>query len=334
MQALVYTAPNQVELRDLPSPVPDSDQVLVRVDAAGICGSDLHAFKGHDPRRQPPMVLGHEFIGTIQTGPRAGERITANPLATCGKCSYCVEGRTNLCSDRSMIGMNLPGAFAQALAVPNRCLVAVPDSLSDRAAALTEPAATVIHALALGERASLRPLARCRTLVIGAGAIGLLTVLALMNSSRSVAVVEASSLRRQALTGATGLTATEADQVEAGAFDLVVDAVGMAATRDLAIRAAAPGAVVVHVGLADWESPLNWRDLTLREITLIGCYTYSMLDMVNAVAALDAGRFGTLGWVEERSLADGPEVMIALAQGKVAAPKVLLRPIADSQNVS
>jgi 2-desacetyl-2-hydroxyethyl bacteriochlorophyllide A dehydrogenase len=326
MQGLLYAAPNRLELRELAEPQPARDEVLVQVIAAGICGSDLHAFKGHDPRRVPPMVLGHEFVGRILGGPRAGERITANPLATCARCSYCREGRTNLCTDRRMIGMNLPGAFAERLAVPEQCLIALPATLSDRAAAVTEPAATVVHALTLAARASVRPLPACRALVIGAGAIGLLAVLSLQSEGNALTVVEASPLRREALQGATGIVALDAQAVKPGEFDLVIDAVGAVATRDLAIRAVAAGGVVVHVGLADWDSALDWRALTLREITLIGCYTYSSDDLRAAVDALDRGRFGSLAWVEEHALADGPDIMTALAEGRVAAPKVLLRP--------
>ena len=85
MQTLVYTAPNTIELQERPAPVPASGALRLRVDAVGICGSDLHAYKGHDPRRVPPMVLGHEFVGTALDGPQAGQRFTANPLVCCGR---------------------------------------------------------------------------------------------------------------------------------------------------------------------------------------------------------------------------------------------------------
>jgi threonine dehydrogenase-like Zn-dependent dehydrogenase len=329
MQALIYAAPHQMELRDMPSPPPEAGSQRLRVDAVGICGSDLHAFKGHDPRRVPPMVLGHEFVGTALDGALAGQRFTANPIFACGTCRYCHQGRTNLCSHRSMIGMNLQGAFAQQVLVPDSCLVPVPATLPDAAAALAEPAATVVHALALATRASVVPLAGLHTLVLGAGAIGLLAVLLLRSRGvASLSVVETNPNRAAALERATGIQAISGDDALArpGGFDLVFDAVGVAATRDIAIAAAAPGSVVAHVGLGDWTSPLDWRALTLREITLVGCYTYTTADLHTAVAALAAGHFGDLAWVEERALSAGAKAFDDLVAGRVAAAKIVLRP--------
>jgi 2-desacetyl-2-hydroxyethyl bacteriochlorophyllide A dehydrogenase len=196
----------------------------------------------------------------------------------------------------------------------------------DRAAALTEPAATVVHALHLGERASARPLAEARTLVLGAGAIGLLAALALTKRGVACAVVETNPLRAGTLSRAAGIAAMTPASAAAGAFDFVFDAVGVASTRDLAIQAVSSGGVVVHAGLGDWTSPLDWRALTLREITLIGCYTYANADLRAAIALLGAGGFGALDWVDERPLEAGAGAFADLAAGRVASPKVLLRP--------
>ena len=329
MQALIYTAPNQLEVRDVPAPQPEAGSLRLRVDAVGICGSDLHAFKGHDPRRVPPMVLGHEFVGTALDGTRAGQRFTANPIVACGHCRYCAQGRGNLCSNRRMIGMNLQGAFAQELLVPEDCLVPVPSALPDAAAALAEPAATVVHALALAARASVVPLPATQALVLGGGAIGLLTLLLLRSRGVSgLSVVETNPHRAAALERATGIRAISGEDALArpGGFELVVDAVGVAATRDIAIAAAAAGGVVAHVGLGDWTSPLDWRALTLREITLVGCYTYTTADLRTAVAALADGSFGDLAWVEQRALSQGPAAFDDLVAGRVAAAKIVLRP--------
>ena len=329
MQALIYSAPNRVELATLESPLPTAGAVRLRVDAVGICGSDLHAFKGHDPRRVPPLVLGHEFVGTALDGPLAGQRFTANPLVSCGRCRFCLQGRGNLCSDRSMIGMNLQGAFAEQVMVPQACLVPVPDALFDLGAALSEPAATVVHALALAAQVMAQPWQNTRTLVLGAGAIGLLAALLLRSRGVSVLrVVETNPLRAHAFLQATGMACVQGSALdeESGGFDFVFDAVGVAATRELAIAAAAPGAVVAHVGLGDWITPLDWRALTLREIKLIGCYTYTLADLQAAVKALAAGEFGDLAWVEARPLAAGPAAFDDLAAGRVAAAKIVLQP--------
>ena len=147
MKALVYTAVHTTEYRDAPEPLQGPHDALVKVEAVGICGSDMHAWHGHDPRRVPPLILGHEACGTVLDGPRPGERVVFNPLITCGACAHCLSGRSNLCASRELIGMRLPGAFAEQVALPARNLIPVPDGMDPARAALTEPCATAWHAL-------------------------------------------------------------------------------------------------------------------------------------------------------------------------------------------
>ncbi len=119
MRALVYTSPRGLELRDVAQPVAGEGQTVVDVAACGICGSDMHAYLGHDERRPPPLVLGHEAAGVALEGPLAGRRVTVNPLESCGNCDFCVEGRDNLCPDRRIISMPpRDGAFAEQVVVP------------------------------------------------------------------------------------------------------------------------------------------------------------------------------------------------------------------------
>ena len=108
MRALVYTSPRGLELRDVAQPVAGEGQTVVDVAACGICGSDMHAYLGHDERRPPPLVLGHEAAGVALEGPLAGRRVTVNPLESCGNCDFCVEGRDNLCPDRRIISIPNP----------------------------------------------------------------------------------------------------------------------------------------------------------------------------------------------------------------------------------
>ena len=142
--------------------------MVIRVDAVGICGSDMHAFHGRDPRRNPPLILGHELAGEIVDGPGKGSRVTVNPLITCGRCDYCLQGRNNLCANRTMIGMTRPGGFAEYVTTAAASLIELPQGMSTRAAALTEPAATALHALNLAMRAAVRPVQESDVLVIGA----------------------------------------------------------------------------------------------------------------------------------------------------------------------
>jgi threonine dehydrogenase-like Zn-dependent dehydrogenase len=103
MKALVYTEPNVLLCREEPEPTPGNDEVLVRIEAVGICGSDMHAYHGHDSRRPPPFVLGHEAAGSIVSGPDRGARVAVNPLVPCGVCDWCLEGRPHLCPSRQLL---------------------------------------------------------------------------------------------------------------------------------------------------------------------------------------------------------------------------------------
>jgi len=338
MKAVIYTQPDAVAVLERDMPVRAPGEVLLRIDASGICGSDLHAYHGHDPRRKPGLVLGHEFSGTIIESDAAhlpvGQRVTANPLITCGHCGYCLQGRDNLCENRGMVGMSRPGALSEYLAVPARCAIALPDALASVHAALTEPAACALHAVNLTMRAMHRPIAEAHVLVIGSGAIGLLTA-ALIQSygCQHVCVAEVNALRRDSVAqhlGCTTINPVDHPPTQAS-FDAVFDAVGMAATRNTAIAAARPGGVVMHIGLQAWASEIDMRKITLAELTLLGTYTYTMMDMHVTVQALDRGSFGTLAWVETRALSDGPGAFADLAAGRVAAGKIVLLPAAASK---
>ncbi len=333
MKALVYTNPNEVQLQDRPDPVLADGEVVLRIDAAGICGSDMHAFHGHDPRRLPGLVLGHEFAATVALSAsprwRVSQRVTGNPLITCGHCEYCLQGRDNLCSHRTMVGMQRPGAFAQAMSIPASCLIELPDSLGATAAALTEPAATALHALNLSMKSLVRPLPECRVLILGGGAIGMLAALLLRHYGVDrLDVAEVHEGRRASLREHAGCGVYDPRHTEAAesAYDYVIDAVGNVATRKTAIAAVKPGGVVMHIGLQDWASEIDMRRLTLAEITLLGTYTYSMADLKATVAALHRGVFGNLAWVARRPLSQGAQAFDDLHHGRIAAAKVVLEP--------
>ena len=117
MKALVYTAEKEVRFQDEPTPEPGPGEVVVSIDAVGICGSDMHAYLGHDARRVPPLILGHEAAGRVVDGSTAGDLVVINPLITCGHCDECLGGRANLCEQRDIIGMYRPGALAERVAV-------------------------------------------------------------------------------------------------------------------------------------------------------------------------------------------------------------------------
>ncbi|MBU3631002.1 galactitol-1-phosphate 5-dehydrogenase [Polynucleobacter sp. AP-Melu-500A-A1] len=333
MKALVYTQPNEMQVQDRPYPSLDHDEVVLKIESVGICGSDMHAFHGHDPRRKPGLVLGHEFAGTVADTSSSlftkGQRVTGNPLITCGHCDYCLQGRNNLCANRTMVGMTRPGAFAQYMSIPASSLIAIPEGLSLDAAALTEPAATAVHAINLSMRALQRPIQECRVLILGGGAIGMLSALLLKYYGvDDLTVAEVNPLRRNAIEKYVGCKTINPinEKMAENSYEFVMDCVGAVVTRNTALAAVKPGGVMMHVGLQDWASEIDMRKLTLAEITLLGTYTYSTVDLQATVNLLARSAFGNLAWVEKRSLDEGPQAFSDLHAGKTAAAKVLLKP--------
>lgn len=333
MKALVYTQPNKMEILERPYPILELDEVILKIEAVGICGSDMHAFHGHDPRRKPGLVLGHEFAGTIAEANSPlfsiGQRVTGNPLITCGHCEYCLQGRNNLCANRTMVGMTRPGAFAEYMSIPASTLIPLPEGMTVDSAALTEPAATALHAINLSMKALQRPIQECKVLILGGGAIGMLAALLLKHYGVvDMLVAEVNPLRREAIKKYVSCATFNPieDPVSENAYEFVMDCVGAVATRKTALLAVKPGGVIMHVGLQDWASEIDMRKLTLAEITLLGTYTYSTIDLQATVKLLHQQAFGDLAWVEKRSLQDGPQAFIDLHAGKTAASKMLLKP--------
>jgi alcohol dehydrogenase len=329
MKALVYTAEKEVQLRDEPAPEPGPGEVLVAIDAVGICGSDMHAYLGHDPRRVPPLILGHEAVGRVAEGPTEGARVVINPLITCGHCDECLGGRSNLCEQRDIIGMYRPGAFAERVTIPARNLIDMPEDMDPAHAALTEPAATALHAVNLVARVAHRPVSESRALVIGGGSVGLFAAFALRDQGAAeIQLAETNALRRRTIENANVCRVVDpiTEPVGESCYEIVIDAVGGKLSREAAISAVRPGGVVMHIGLLDNEGGIDVRKMTLQEITLIGTYTYTAVDLRATVKKLYSGAFGDLAWVEKRSLADGAGAFDDLLHGRSAAPKIILCP--------
>jgi L-gulonate 5-dehydrogenase len=327
MKALVYTAPEALEFRDVPDPEAAQDHHMIRIDSVGICGSDMHAYLGHDDRRPAPLILGHEGAGTVVGGPLDGRRVTINPLVTCGTCQSCVAGRENLCATRQIISMPpREGAFAQYVAMPERNLVEVPEGFDLHRAALAEPVAVSWHAVRLGLGAAPQDMHET-ALVIGGGAIGVAAAISLKAQGvADVTLVEPNAIRRSYLGLDAGYHVRAPEDVAGLQFDLVVDAVGYDATRAAASAAAHPGGVVLHIGLGGGSAGLDIRRMTLQEITFIGTYTYTAQDFRDTCAAMFDGRLGPLDWTETRPLSEGASAFDDIRNGRIAAPKIILKP--------
>jgi len=328
MKALVFEGLGDIVFRNQPEPDVPESWSLLRVEAAGICGSDMRGYIGTDQSRIPPLIMGHEVAGLVLDGPSAGRRAIVNPMITCGSCRECVAGRSNLCLDRYAIGVQRPGGFAEFVAVPDRNVIAIPDDMNLLHAALAEPAATSLRCVTLASKLLHRPLPEAKSLVIGGGAIGLLSALWLKSYGvREVTLSETNRLRRAtaAIAGFQAIDPMLAG-IEADSFDLIIDAVGGGVTRELAIRSIRRGGVIVHVGLMDSDGALDMRRLTTSEIVLIGSYTYLPKDILVSIGALRQGILGKLDWVERRGLSEGPSAFAELSQSSSAAAKIVLVP--------
>ena len=324
MKALVYEDMETLVLREVRRPVAAQGEQLIRIHAVGICGSDMHAYLGHDERRPAPLILGHEAAGIVENGPWKGRRVTINPLVTCRTCVYCREGRENLCRNRQIISMPpREGAFAQFVAVPERNLVTVPEDVPLNKAALVEPLAVGWHAARLGLQA-LDPSTGLRAMIIGGGAIGLATALTLkVMGVEDITIAEPNELRGAYLRNRCGQDAVAKVRETA---PIVIDAAGYAASREAASCFAEPGGVIVHVGLGEDSGGLDVRRMTLQEITFIGTYTYSAQDFRDTAHAIFDGRLGPLDWFETCPLADGASVFADIQAGRTPAPKIILDP--------
>ncbi len=328
MDALVYTGVKSLTFQSWDDPQAGADDNLIEISSVGICGSDMHAYLGHDARRPAPLILGHEGAGTVLSGPMAGKRVTINPLVSCTTCRHCLEGRSNLCETRQIISMPpRQGAFAQKVAMPTSNLVEVPDNVSFDHAALAEPLAVCWHAVRLSRDLLVKPMEEARALVIGGGAIGLGSALCLdVFGVRDVTLVETNPARLSYLSEHTKAHVTTPDALKPSDFDLVIDAVGFGPTRATASEVVRPGGAICHIGLGDSKEGFDVRRATLQEITFFGTYTYTPDEFRDTAQAIFDGRLGPLDWIETRPLSQGASAFSEILDGKIAAPKIVLNP--------
>jgi len=325
MRALVYTGTQQSEIRDVPVPDCAAGQAVIDLAFCGICGSDMHAWHGHDERRVPPLVLGHEAVGIVASGAFEGRRVAVNPLMTCGSCHSCVSGNEHLCAQRELIGMRVPGAFAEKVAITERNLTLLPDDLPFVEAALAEPLACSVHAVRLAMQHADND-RKARIIVLGGGAIGLLAGLVFADYGYSnIWIAETNLLRRNMLEKLGNFQCYDPRQ-PAGCpdqVDMIIDAVGSGVTRRTASGLVRPGGVIVHIGLQDNLDGLDARRITLQEITFKGTYCYRNDDFAEALRLLHDGAVRGAGWVDVRPLGDGAAAFEDIHNG-AAPPKIIL----------
>ena len=323
MKAIVWQGPERMAIEERPDPPdPAPGDVILRPEAVGICGSEIEGYLGHMGNRTPPLVMGHEFAGTvIAAGEGAGEwvgrRVAVNPIESCGECRLCRTGNENICPRRTLIGIHSSGAFADLVRAPAANARELPEGVSASVGALVEPLANGVHAVRLG----LAGYDVEQAVVLGAGTIGLVTLQAArLAGIPHVGVLELQDGRR-AQARALGADAVFGDVAEAAeaiggmGADLVLDAVGAQATRSAALELVRPGGRAVYVGLAADDTTLGFHDVVRRQLTLQGSYAYTMADYDQAHEWLVSGQASLGDLPEVLPLEDGPDMFARLAKG-------------------
>jgi len=286
MKALLLSQYRHLEVANVADPIPGPGEVLVRVAACGICGSDVHGYDGSSGRRIPPIIMGHEAAGTIAAiGPdvegfTAGDRITFDSTVYCGACSHCRRGNVNLCDQRQVLGVSCgdyrrSGAFAELVAVPSRIVYKLPSNLSFTDAAMLEAVAVAIHAVSL---VPIEP--GNRAVVVGAGTIGLLVQQALRIAGCSevyVTDIDPTRLKLSEQLGATATLLSGTGMVEAimrrtggRGVEVAIEAVGITETITSAIDAVSKNGKVVLVGNISPEVTIPLQKVVTRQLRLQG----------------------------------------------------------------
>lgn len=326
MRALVYKAPNWLEMEERPRPAPSAGEVELAIDVAGVCGSDISGYLGHSARRKPPLVLGHELVGRLSDG----RRVVANPLISCGRCHACLAGAQNLCSTWRLLGMDqTPGTFAEYVALPSTQVYDIPDSLGAERAILTEPLANIVHLFRL-----LAPAPFFRLAIVGAGTMGALALLTAQRiGAREVLVADINedrlaSVRQLGANHAVNTSTAEgtgrARELAGAGFDVVIDASGSGAARQLALDLCRPGGQVLLLGMAQQRSEIDFVTSIRKEHRIVMSFAYTPADFERALGLLINGEVQLDTHTARYPLEQGQQAFEMITQKPGSTLKVVL----------
>jgi threonine dehydrogenase-like Zn-dependent dehydrogenase len=340
MRALVWDAPRVLVEKEQAMPVPAAGEVLIRVAYAGICGSELSGYLGHNALRTPPLIMGHEFSGEIvEMGAEAsaqnariaiGQAVTVNPLFTPDTSDWNRRGLDQLSPTRQLLGAHRPGAYAEYISVPAGTILPLPEGVSLRIGALTEPTACGVR---IGIHAG--DVADKSCLIVGAGPIGLLALQVLrINGAKHVFIadLDAERLAMGEALGGLPLNPRQTDVVQSvvsatnGGVAAAVDAVGTAATRAQCVAALQPAGTLVLSGLHEETSAMPVSAIIRKEIVARGSFAYTPADFAHALALLNEGKIRLDPWIVEAPLSEGAAWFERLLDAPGNVSKVLLTP--------
>ncbi|MBN1508915.1 MAG: galactitol-1-phosphate 5-dehydrogenase [Sedimentisphaerales bacterium] len=342
MKALLYTAPYTLEYTDCPEPQIGDDDILVRVKACGICGSDVAGHTGKTGRRLPPLIMGHEAAGVVErtgksvTGFAPGDRICFDSTVYCNQCPACKAGMYNRCVKRQVLGVSVPefkrhGAFAEFVAVPHWICARLPERMSFVQACLLEPASIGTHA------ANRPPISKGDiAAVLGAGTIGLFILQAARLRGAKVIACDINDFRldlaRQvgayACINSTKATLKEEIQkrTDGRGVDVTFEAVGFGETFRQAISITRTGGAIVAVGNLQKETEFNLQELVSRELAFVGSYA-SAGEFRTCIDLIASGKINVSPLISEvLPLKDGPSAFKRLLEGKEDLLKIVLEP--------
>jgi len=312
MMAGVITAKNKVEFREVPDPAPAPGHAVIKVKYSGYCGPTEQAIiEGLHPRAAFPLINGHEFCGQVShvgegSTFKIGDRVAVFPLLTCGVCYACKNGRSYICTKLNLIGIDCDGGFAQYCRVPEANLIRLPDSVSDKAAALTEAVAVCLHAVRdsffrTGDDA----------LVVGAGPIGMFTAECLRIAGAGRVVIAEIDARRCDFARSCGYEVVSGiGKLGKEAMDCVFETSGAAAVLPGVVDAVKISGFIAIVGKFDFPAEVNLHDVLFKEITIKGYRVYRESEFQQALdlIALDEQRF-TRFITDEYSLEQYPQAV-------------------------
>ncbi|WP_407341240.1 zinc-binding dehydrogenase [Pengzhenrongella phosphoraccumulans] len=336
MQAVRWTATDEVEVADLPVPEVPAGWALVKIAYNGICGTDLAILHGKHPRATPGLVLGHEMSGWVEragaTGPAAGTLVVVEPLISCGECRSCRSGLAHVCRSLGLYGIDAPGGMAQLVALPPEVLHAVPDGVSPRTATLAEPLAVAVHAVELSGMQIGDVVA-----VYGAGPIGVLTALVARHAGASAVVItEPSGWRREVAAG-LGFTVVAPDSTMAATLAPLTDGEGADTTFDsaahpsvaaeLAATTRVRGRIVV-VGVYKQPTAIDLQSVCFKEQTVVGVRVYTSANMTRAIELIAGGELGLERFPTKAFALDDVAAAFDAATSGQDCLKVLVTPLA------
>lgn len=336
MKALVYYGTQDMRVSEIEDPQVKEGEVLIKVEACGICGSDVHGYLGITGRRIPPMVMGHEFTGTVSAlgegieDVSLGDRVVVYPARFCGRCDFCKVGLTNLCVNRTIFGvMNVNGAMAEYVSVPKENILKLPENIDFVKGTFLEPLSVAYRAVKTAGDILNRNI-----LIVGAGTIGLLILqIVRLGGARTVVITDINDARLE-IARRLGVNLTlnpDREDIKASisesipdGIDLAFEAVGSESTVNQALTALKNRGTCIFVGNSVKNITIDMQNIVTRELRILGTYTYTLGEFRESISLLEKIDVETM-LSKVVPLEEGPEVFRELIRKDSNLLKVVLK---------